>query len=59
MSIKEITLIDGTITITLSESTEVSKVWIDSLSNVANLYSEKDEEHTYSITQAGTSVDTI
>lgn len=59
MSIKEITLIDGTITITLSESTEVSKVWIDNLSNVVNLYSEKDEEHTYSVTQAGTSVDTI
>lgn len=50
MSIKEITLIDGTITITLSESTEVSKVWIDNLSNVVNLYSEKDEEHTYSVT---------
>lgn len=56
MNIEKITFVDDIITITLSEATAVSKVWIDTLDNVDNLYAENDDSHSYTIMQGGTPV---
>lgn len=59
MKIQNITLIDSTITITLDSSVTVSKVYIDTLDNIDNLYSDSDDDHSYCVTQPGTSVNSI
>lgn len=59
MKIQQITLADNIITIKLDQATVVSKVWIDTLDNIDNLYNEDDKKHSYSITQGGTSVNSI
>lgn len=59
MKIKEITFIDDKINITLDEATLVSKVWIDTLDNIDNLYEEDDDKHSYCKELLAESVDTI
>ena len=59
MKILGITLVDDIITISLDESVIVSKVYIDTLNNIDNLYDDSDDAHSYCVTQAGTSVDSI
>lgn len=59
MNIKDITLVDGSITITLDAAATVNKVYIDNLYNNKNKYSNIDDEHTYVIIDPKVVGDTI
>lgn len=51
MKITDINILDNTINITVdnTESAEITKVYIDSIYNYDNIFSSKDEDHTFTI----------
>lgn len=55
----KIELVDNILTITLDETTSVSKVWIDTLDNYDNMYSAEDDKHSYVITSPQISRNTV
>lgn len=56
MKITDINILDNTINITVdnTESAEITKVYIDSIYNYDNIFSPKDEDHTFTIDQFST-----
>ena len=58
MKITNIEFQENNLVITLDSSTEVTKVYIDTLLNGKNKYSEKDEDHSYAI-EVSSNSDTI
>lgn len=56
MKITDINILDNTINITVdnTESAEITKVYIDSIYNYDNIFSSKDEDHTFTINQFST-----
>ena len=41
---------DNTLTITIDANTSISKVYLDSILNQSNMYSDEDTKHTHTIT---------
>lgn len=56
MKITDINILDNTINITVdnTESAEITKVYVDSIYNYDNIFSSKDEDHTFTIDQFST-----
>lgn len=56
MKITDINILDNTIKVTIQdiESAEITKVYIDSIYNYNNIFSSKDEDHTFTIDQFST-----
>lgn len=59
MKITNIEFQENNLIITLDSSTEVTKVYIDTLLNSKNKYSDKDEEHSYTVQVSNGSSNTV
>jgi hypothetical protein len=59
MKIINATLNNDTITITLDSASSVTKVYLDSVLNKKNMYSENDDDHNYVIVSPNVSDNTI
>ena len=59
MKIINATLNNDTITITLDAKANVHKVYLDSIVNQKNMYSDEDEKHTYVISDFVTQDNTV
>lgn len=51
MKVTKATITDNTLAITLDSSNNVSKIYLDTVCNYNNLYSDSDEDHSHVITE--------
>ena len=58
-TVMKVELKDNIITITLDSAASVSKVYIDTLDNYENAYSNEDDKHSYVVTSPNVSENTI
>ena len=58
-TVMKVELKDNKITITLDSAASVSKVYIDTLDNYENAYSNEDDKHSYVVTSPNVSGNTI